>query len=90
MPICNGKGDNGDHCCYINGQVCEFLFTGFSVEGYIPRCMVWDEMDTEKWRNSPVGRWMTERYPGYTCRDWPQNIPEIMATARNLCCWGKN
>ena len=22
---CNGRGSAGDHCCYINGEVCEFL-----------------------------------------------------------------
>lgn len=86
MPgtVCTGRGDKGDHCCVIEGQVCEFLFTD---RGGTPRCSVWDEMDTDKWRESPVGKWMTERYPGFNCRDWPQNIPEVMTTHRNLCCW---
>ena len=84
---CNGKGDNGDHCCYINGQICEFLFIN---RGGVPRCKIWDQMNSDIWRNAPVGVWMTERYPGYTCHDWPQNIPEVMANARNLCCWNEN
>jgi len=22
---CDGRGDNGDHCCYVAGEVCRFL-----------------------------------------------------------------
>lgn len=22
---CNGRGDSGDHCCYVDGQVCPLL-----------------------------------------------------------------
>jgi len=81
MIICNGRGDGkGGHCCWINGEVCEFLFTD---RGGTPRCGVWDEMGTVKWREAPVGVWFAERYPGYDCQDWPQNIPE----APNTCCW---
>lgn len=82
--ICNGRGDGGDHCCYIEGKVCFFLE---SVDG-TPRCSIWDQMDTPRWRRSKVGKWMGERYPGYTCRDWPQNIPEVMDAGIGLCCWG--
>ena len=92
MIVCNGRGDGGGgHCCWIDGKVCEFLFTD---RGGTPRCMVWDKMDTGRWRNSPVGQWFEEHHPGYTCRDWPQNIPELMQREPemgpfSLCCWGR-
>lgn len=84
MVICTGQGDaGGDHCCYIYGEVCELLDTS----GPIPRCSVWDRMNEPVWTESPVGRLFAERYPGYDCKDWPQNIPEVMAKGRGLCCW---
>ena len=93
MVVCDGRGDNGDHCCYINGQVCEFLTEG---EG-TARCSMWNKMNTGKWRSSPVGLWMAVRYPGFTCRDWPQNIPEVLAEVESgrvspaaVCCWSVN
>ena len=85
--ICNGQGSNGDHCCYIAGQVCQFLDTS----GEIPRCSVWGNWDL-RWRNAPVGQWFAETYPGYTCADWPQNIPEVMEREAGpfyTCCWGR-
>lgn len=81
---CNGRGDSGGHCCWIKGQVCEFLFVN---RGGTPRCSLWDEMPTPEWENAPVGQWFAETRPGYTCRDWPQNIPEVMAEGVGLCCW---
>ena len=89
---CNGRGQgDGGHCCYIAGEVCQFLFTD---RGGTPRCGVWDEMDTDGWQAAPVGVWFAENYPGYTCKDWPQNIPEVMAQAETagpfyVCCWGR-
>ena len=85
MTTCSGKGDNGDHCCYINGAVCPLLAM---VDG-VPRCTVWDDRmrGNAVWEQSPVGQWMAERYPGKDCHDWPQNIPEVMEAGRGLCCW---
>ena len=81
--VCTGAGDNGGHCCWIKGQVCEFLT---EVDG-IPRCSIWDNMKGSSWKSSPVGLWFRENYPGKTCRDWPQNIPEVMERGVGLCCW---
>ncbi len=87
MPACTGRGDtNGGHCCYIEGKVCEFLFVN---RGGVPRCSIWDEMDSNKWRRSEVGKWFAKTYPGFNCQDWPQNIPEAMAAGRGLCCWNE-
>ena len=88
---CTGTGANGDHCCYIGGKVCEFLFTD---RGGTPRCGVWDEMGTVKWKKAPVGQYFAENYPEKNCQDWPPNIPEVMAKADitgpyGLCCWGR-
>ena len=82
---CTGQGDvGGGHCCWINGEVCQFLFT--NREG-IPRCSIWDDMPTPEWKQAPVGQMFAKRWPWKTCRDWPQKIPEVMAKGVGLCCW---
>lgn len=95
MVSCTGRGANGDHCCYIGGTVCQFLFTD---RGGSPRCSLYDEwghlVGNPEWAAAPVGKWFAENYPGYTCADWPQNIPEVMAAAPTagpfyVCCWGR-
>ncbi|MDX1450441.1 MAG: hypothetical protein R3246_15435 [Acidimicrobiia bacterium] len=48
---------------------------------------MWDEIGGPEWRALPVGRMFADRYPGYTCRDWPQHIPEVMAGDGDKCCW---
>ena len=84
-PItCTGRGDNGGHCCWINGQVCQFLFTD---RGGTPRCGVWDTQGSPEWQAAPVGRWFAKRHPGKTCKDWPQRLPGVMALGVGLCCW---
>lgn len=89
MPRCDGRGDGGDHCCYIEGSVCEFLVTRDGT----PRCGLllalgsWDRVhDDPRWKAAPIGRVMDREYPGYGCGDWPQNIPADM-TGANRCCF---
>lgn len=87
--ICTGRGDtDGGHCCYINGEVCQFLFTD---RGGTPRCKLfseWGKLDlNNEWVNSPIGSWFASRYPGYECGDWPQNIPAVMESQAGKCCW---
>jgi len=82
--VCDGRGDRGDHCCYIDSVPCELLV----VVGGVPRCSVWDaQLGNPVWESAPVGRWFAARYPGFECRDWPQNIPEVMAGTARVCCW---
>lgn len=84
MVVCNGQGDvDGGHCCWIDGKVCELLDTS----GPIPRCSVWGRWDEPVWTDSPAGKFFAGRYPGFNCSDWPQRIPEVMASGRGLCCW---
>ena len=78
--LCN-RGVDGEHCCFINGEVCKFLGGSDLLV-----CTVWDKMDGVKWKNAPVGLMFAERWPGYNCKDWPQNIPEVMAVGIGLCC----
>ena len=90
MTTCNGQGANGDHCCYIEGKVCQFL----DESGPIPRCSIWNEMPSPEWDAAPVGQFFARNHPGFTCRDWPQNIPEVMEAAKTAgpffaCCWGR-
>lgn len=91
MTVCTGRGDtDGGHCCWIAGEVCKFLFTD---RGGTPRCALFDEWhrlhELEEWRYSPIGDWFAANYPGYTCKDWPQNIPEVMASTAGKCCWNE-
>lgn len=87
---CTGTGDNGDHCCYIAGEVCEFLFIN---RGGVPRCTLIDEWgrlaDNPKWVAAPVGQWFADNHPGFDCGDWPQRIPQVMRTGIGLCCYAK-
>ena len=92
MVSCTGRGADGGHCCWIGGQVCEFLDTS----GELPRCGLWDiQMKrSSRWRDAPVGQWFAETHPGFDCKDWPQNIPVEMAKADitgpyGLCCGGR-
>ena len=94
MGACSGRGSNGTHCCYIAGQVCQFL----TFEGTLARCSLFNEWgalaENPDWRDAPVGRFFAEKYPGFECGDWPQNIPEVMAAAATAgpfyaCCWGR-
>jgi hypothetical protein len=79
MVTCNGRGANGGHCCWLGGVECEYVENS--------RCTIWDRIPSPFYAATYAGRYMAERYPGYTCRDWPQNIPEVMAEGIGLCCW---
>ena len=83
MPVCDGKGNAGTHCCWIDGQECEFVVW----LGDRAWCGVWNLMDRPEWHASTIGRKFAEWYPGkgYTCRDYPQNIEGFPAGGR--CCW---
>ncbi len=87
MPVCTGRGDvDSGHCCWVNGEVCAYL----DESGEVPRCKLWGKMDSPQYKRSKAGKYFAERYPGFTCEDWPQNIPEVMAAGVGLCCWGDN
>ena len=73
------------HCCVIEGEVCPALT--FDLGQGLYRCSIWNEMGEERWQALPVGRWFARTHPGYTCHDWPQNIPEVMERGIGLCCW---
>lgn len=80
MTVCDRSGS----CCTFEGRLCEFLDGTecglFSLWGGL--------RDMPEWVNAPVGRWFTRNYPGFECRDWPQNIPEVMGSPiAGLCCW---
>ncbi len=88
MTVCTGRGGGdvgGGHCCWVNGEVCQFL----DFDGDLPRCTIWTGMSGPVWDHSPIGRMYAARHPGknYTCRDWPQDIPAVMAAGVGLCCW---
>lgn len=85
MVVCNGRGDNGSHCCTINGETCPLLTID---QSGTPRCSVWGQWDEPTYQASAAAAWFAERYPGYTCADWPQNIPELAGrSGPGMCCW---
>lgn len=85
---CTGRGSNGGHCCWISGVVCPLLV---EVDG-LPRCAVWGRWDSVEYLETAAAAWFEASWPGrgYTCADWPQNIPEVMAEGIGLCCWGSD
>lgn len=88
MAICTGRGDvDGGHCCWIGGTVCEVLEV---VDG-MPRCPFMlagaPMLGNPEWEALSVGEFFRNGFPGYDCRDWPQNIPEVMSDGVGLCCW---
>lgn len=72
-------------CCWIAGVECPLL----TYQGDIPRCSVWGKWDEEPYKSSEAAAFYERSWPGrgYTCADWPQNIPEVMAEGIGLCCW---
>ena len=67
----------------MGGQVCQYLDVD------TVRCTIFDTApDVPGYDESPVGQYFAEWYPGFTCRDWPQNIPAVMTKGVGLCCWG--
>ena len=82
--ICTGRGDiGGGHCCWVEGGLCQFL----TFDNTLPRCTIWDKMSGPVWDESPIGKTFAKDHPGFTCRDWPQNIPKVMARGVGLCCY---
>lgn len=49
LSLCNGAGDNGGHCCYLKGKVCQFLVH----QNDMPRCQLmleyndWDKVHND-------------------------------------------
>ena len=83
MVVCNGDGDRPGHCCWIGGEICAYL----DDTGPVPRCKLWGKMSGPRWDRSKIGQAFAVMYPGFTCEDWPQNIPAAMEEGIGLCCW---
>lgn len=81
---CTGRGPDGEHCCQFDGADCTFLTY---LEG-LARCSLFDRWGSlasdPAWQAAPVGRWFAANHPGFECRDWPQNIPDVTGA---LCCF---
>lgn len=88
MASCVGRGPDGQHCCQIDGGDCQFL----TYEDGVPRCGLFDQWDrlyqVGVWVESPIGVWFAANHPGFTCPDWPQNLPDVMAHPTvGKCCF---
>jgi hypothetical protein len=87
LVVCDGQGDQGSHCCTINGVTCPLLFTD---RGGTPRCSVWGKWDSSEYLESDAAAWFDERYPGFNCSDWPQRIPALDGkSGPGMCCWSE-
>ena len=87
---CHGNGP--DHCCYINGGVCQFLEED-TVPGRRWVCGLYRELgdwaavhSDPRYQAAPIADWFTRTHPGYGCGDYPQHVPEKMA-ATGRCCF---
>ncbi len=89
MITCSGVGGGGDHCCWIDGEECEYL-----VRTPLPRCSLLLELGTwnkvhkdTRWKRSSAGKWFKKFHPGYGCGDWPQKIDP--PPVGGWCCFEK-
>lgn len=81
MIVCNQSGE----CCTFESGPCEFLTSD-------NRCSLhasWGHLRSiPAWRAAPVGQWFARQHPGSECKDWPQNLPEVMGNpTAGKCCW---
>lgn len=90
-PPLSCNGNNGDHCCWVDGNVCEKLDLS---DPLVPRCSLltelgsWDAVhESEEWKALPVAEWFGEMCPGFGCGDWPEKIPDVMDQPTGKCCW---
>ena len=80
--ICNGRGDGGSHCCYLEGEVCKYLI----YQGDTPRCGLrvehgsWDAVHNDpRYLKDVKPVWI--RTGTQDCGDWGINPPR--------CCFAK-
>jgi len=91
---CHGNGDL--HCCWIAGVVCPHLEEG-TVEGRRWVCGLlrvhetWEAVyETAEYQATDAAAMFaaaTDGWFGYGCGDFPQNIPQAMASPSGKCCW---
>ena len=86
-------GMNAAHCCWIGGKECPHLEEG-TVEGRRWACGLfrvhetWEAVyKTAEYKATDAATMFAVGYPGYGCGDWPQNIPEAMASLSGKCCF---
>lgn len=91
MRTCHGNGE--DHCCYVRGEVCEFLEEN-TIEGRRWVCGLLRELGSwDKVHEDP--RYIDRVQPawdGFDCGTWPWVLPDerlIGASASALCCFGE-
>lgn len=68
---CNGRGVNGDHCCYLNGETCEFLVENVAGRRYACGLRLeydsWEGVIRDR-RYQPVGEfWESIGQPFHYC-----------------------
>ena len=80
---CNGRGDNGDHCCYLEGKVCKYLIH----QDGMPRCGLrvehgdWEKVHKDPRYLEDVKPILVRRGVKEDCGDWGFNPPR--------CCFAK-
>ena len=76
-------------CCWTPEGRCEFLTPGLLCSLRV-ELGSWGRVHADsRWTDSPIGRYFADRFPGFGCGDYPQNIPEVMSSAdAGKCCYG--
>lgn len=86
-----------EHCCYLNGIKCPFVLEGVDAPGdanhacgLVVQYGNWDDaMDSPEWQDAVKPEWEASPLPdGYTCRDWPQEIPDDLVLGGRCCYEG--
>lgn len=75
MVICTGEGWNGDHCCYVEGEPCEYLVENQVGRRYACALMIkygtWAVM-TASPEYHPIGKyWESRSLPFNICQVFP-------------------
>jgi hypothetical protein len=92
MSRCHG---NDEHCCVYRGVDCPFLEEN-TVEGRRWACALYRELQDwdlvildKRYLDEVQPLYESIGKPDWNCRDYPQNIPEVMAQFGGKCCWNK-
>ena len=91
MAQCHGNGS--DHCCWINGKVCDYLEEN-TVEGRRWACGLftrygnWPEVHQSRLYLTDV-KPLLAALGDFDCGDWPQDVLDLNnLQGAAVCCYG--
>jgi len=81
---CSGNGEK--HCCWIGGVLCPHLEED-TVEGRRWTCSLYRALGSWEAVYASDEYQTTDAAAWFAGGDWPQNIPEALASPSGKCCW---